>query len=91
MDIDVNITYDDLSEETKQKIRDLEAKGFKVTLKYPQTSIQPNVSQSPIQWPLNQQPIAPIPCTAGSSGKGIPEPPYEVYYGIRNCEARVES
>ena len=48
MDINVNITYNDLSEETKQKIRYLEAKGFKVTLKYPQTSIEPNVPQWPI-------------------------------------------
>lgn len=91
MDIDVNITYDDLSEETKQKIRDLEAKGFKVTLKYPQTSIEPNVPQWSIQWPLNKWPVAPITCTTGSSGKGLPEPPYEVYYGLRNREARAES
>ena len=48
MDINVNITYNDLSEETKQKITYLEAKGFKVTLKYPQTSIEPNMPQWPI-------------------------------------------
>jgi len=77
MNIDIEITFDDLSDEAKKKIHDLEAQGFRVQLKYPKIAPADDGWGHPIypQWPAPP----PIMCNTSNSGSELPKPGIQVY------------